>query len=294
VSAADDGTATIATATRRLRRALAEAGIEAAEIEARWLVGAAVGCDTTALLVHRDRPIGAEATARLDSWLGRRLAGEPVERLTGTAFFFGLPFVLTPATLVPRPDTETLVVATLERLAADRRRAPRIADLGVGSGAILVALLHELPEAIGVGVDLSAAAVATARHNAEANGVGERALMVCGSFCDPLAAARFDAIVSNPPYIATDEIASLDREVRLHDPRAALDGGADGLDAYRRLVAAAVERLVPDGRLLVEIGWRQAEAVVGSFEAAGFTGVEVLRDLAGRDRVVAGVRPRVG
>ncbi len=280
--------ATVGATTRRIRRAFAEAGIEAAEIEARRLVGGLLGLDPTGLVVRSDLTIGVDDLALLDRWLSRRLAGEPVERILGFADFFGRRFRLSAETLVPRPDTETLVVATLERLARDGIVRPVIADLGVGSGAILVTLLAERPDAIGIGTDLSRDALATARENAAALGIGGRALMVAGSFADPLAEAGFDAIVSNPPYIETDEIAGLDREVRLHDPMLALDGGTDGLAAYRAILGRAPSRLKAGGRLSVEIGRRQGRAVAELFDRAGLGEVEILRDLAGRDRVVAG------
>jgi release factor glutamine methyltransferase len=280
--------ATVGATARRIRRALAEAGVDAAEVEARRLVGGLLGLDPTGLVVRSDLAIDAAGIARLDDWLGRRLAGEPVERILGFADFFGRRFALSAETLVPRPDTETLVVATLDRLDRDGVGRPVVADLGVGSGAILVTLLAERPEAVGLGTDLSRDALATARANADALGVGARALLVAASFSDSLAPAAFDAIVSNPPYIETAEIAGLDREVRLHDPALALDGGADGLSAYRVIVDRAPAGLKDGGRLLVEIGWRQGRAVAELFERAGLGAVEILPDLAGRDRVVAG------
>ncbi len=281
------GGATVGEAVRILARRFFASG-EGARAEARLLVSHVLSLDLTGLVVGADRPVSAEDGRRLTALARRRLQGEPVQRLVGTASFWGLDFELSAETLVPRPDTETLVEAVSSRLA--RVVAPRIADIGVGSGAILVSLLHERGDATGVGVDISEDALATARKNAERNGVGGRAVFVRGSWAEPLA-GDFDAIVSNPPYIATDVIAGLDTEVRLHDPAAALDGGADGLVAYRALAATVGERLKPGGLVAFEIGFDQADAVSALLAAAGFVGTEVIRDLAGRDRVVLAHRP---
>ena len=290
LSELEAGGATIGQTVRLLTRLFASSG-EGARAEARMLVGHVAGLDLTGLVTRADDPIGATDGQRLAALARRRLGGEPVQRLVGSAGFFGLEFRLSSETLVPRPDTETLVEVVLDRLEGVAR--PRIADIGVGSGAILVALLCERKDAIGVGVDVSADALTTARANAEANGVGERALFVRGSWVEPLS-GEFDAIVSNPPYIATEVILGLDAEVRLHDPMRALDGGADGLDAYRVLSATIGDRLKPGGLVAFEIGFDQAEAVSGLLVAAGFVEVEVIRDLAGRDRVVTARRAEPG
>jgi release factor glutamine methyltransferase len=213
-----------------------------------------------------------------------------VQRVIGSAGFYGLDLLLSAATLVPRPDTETLVETLLGRFSA--RDAFVFADLGVGSGAVLVAVLAERPGAFGVATDLSTEALATARDNARSNGVGERARFVRASYAAALAPAAFDAIVSNPPYIASAEIERLDVEVRLHDPRLALDGGADGLDAYREIAPQAARALKPGGFLAVEIGRSQARAVHEILAAEGFGEIVTRADLAGRDRVVAARRGR--
>lgn len=251
------------------------------------LTGHVTGLDLTGLVSEVDRVISGADGRRLADLARRRLHGEPVQRIVGSAGFFGLEFRLSAETLVPRPDTETLVEVALARLEGVAR--PRIADIGVGSGAILVALLSERADAIGVGVDVSEDALTTARANAEANGVGARALFALGSWVEPLT-GDFDAIVSNPPYIATAVIDGLDDEVRLHDPMRALDGGADGLDAYRVLAATIGDRLKPGGLVAFEIGFDQATSVSALLEAAGFVSIEVIRDLGGRDRVVTGRR----
>ncbi|NEL27430.1 MAG: peptide chain release factor N(5)-glutamine methyltransferase, partial [Xanthomonas perforans] len=194
-------------------------------------------------------------------------------------------------TLVPRPDTESVVEAALG-LFPERERKLRLIDLGTGSGCILVALLHERPRAYGIGLDRAQGALAVARNNAAANGVADRASFLCGSWLDALS-GPFDLIVSNPPYIAAPVIATLEPEVRLHDPRAALDGGDDGLDAYRAILAGLARRpglLSAQGALVLEIGYDQGPALTGLAQAMGFADVRVGRDLAGNDRVVT-LRP---
>ena len=186
-----------------------------------------------------------EEVSRLDAWTARRLAREPVARILGEREFWGLPFELTTETLVPRPDTETIVETALS-LFPDRHAPLRLVDLGTGSGCLLVALLHEWPQAIGVGIDRSPDAVRTARSNARRNGVGSRSLFVVSDWASAIGGG-VDLIVSNPPYIASDVVESLDLDVREHDPRLALDGGADGLDAYRIILAEARPLLSAEG-----------------------------------------------
>lgn len=244
----------------------------------------ALGIGGSDLVLDGGRPIGAEGAAAIAQVLRRRLAGEPVARIIGEWEFWSLPFRLSPDTLVPRPDTETVVETALGRL-PDRNAPLRILDLGTGSGCILIALLSELPGAFGVGLDRSLPALRTARENAWANGVGPRAAFVAGDWWEALA-GPFDLVVSNPPYIATHEIDGLSAEVRLHDPAAALDGGSDGLDAYRRIVAAG--HLLADGASLVlEVGATQAQAVAALGLAAGLHEPEIAKDLAGHARVVS-------
>lgn len=279
---------TVDAVSRLLREALAGEGARA---EARMLLGHVLGLDLTGLVLGGDREVSPEALARIVAAARRRLSGEPIQRIVGEADFFGLRLTLASATLVPRPDTEVLVAAVAERL--EGVRAPVIADLGVGSGAILVALLAERGDARGIATDLSEAALSTARGNAERHGVADRALFVRGSYASMLAPARFDAIVSNPPYIASAVIETLDEEVRDHEPRLALDGGADGLDAYRAIAGEAPAALAEGGLLALEIGFDQGAAVAELLRAAGLVEVLVLPDLAGRDRVVVARRPQV-
>ena len=277
----------------RARRALAArlqaAGIEDPSLDARLLVGAALGLDLTGLVVQAARILTSEEAARLEGYAERRLAHEPVARILGVREFWGLPFRLSEATLVPRPDTETVVELALEifreRPIAGRR--PRIADIGTGSGAILLALLHEIPEAFGVGTDLSLTALHTAKGNAAALGLADRAGFVACSYAAALH-GPFDLIVSNPPYIPAGEIPKLSIEVREHDPHLALDGGNDGYDAYRALIPQAAERLAPGGALVVEAGRGQAGDIETLMAAAALSVEKPPKaDLAGIPRAVS-------
>jgi release factor glutamine methyltransferase len=272
-------------ALRRMSEALVAQGLPARD--ARFLLLDLLGLSATDLILRGDLPLGHEAAATLEGAVARRLRGEPVARIVGAWEFWGLPFGLAPETLVPRADTETLVEAALV-LHPDRRRPVRILDLGTGSGCILVALLSELPNAGGIGLDRSHGALVQARANAVRNGVGTRAAFVCADWTAGLR-GRFDLIVSNPPYIARDTIQGLDVEVRGHDPMAALDGGPDGLDAYRSIVDALTGGpvgLAPGGALVLEVGYDQAEAVETLGTRAGLGPAMRHHDLAGHARVV--------
>ena len=273
-------------ALRRAAAILERAGIADAGRDARFLVLGILDLAARDLALDGDQPLSGEGAAALSDALARRAAGEPVARILGAWEFWGLPFHLVPETLVPRPDTETVVAAALASV-PDRRAPIEILDLGTGSGCILVALLSELPNARGLGLDRALPALRAARANAWANGVGERARFAAGDWCDALE-GPFDLVVANPPYIARETIPGLDREVSAHDPRAALDGGPDGLDAYRRILAGLRERplLRPGGTVVVEIGFDQASAVRDLARAAGFTGNGPALDLAGRDRAL--------
>ena len=280
---------TVETARRRLAARFKSGAIDSPELDARILVGAALGLDLTGMIAAATRPVTAAEAARLEDFAGRRLKGEPVARILGSREFWGLPLQLSAATLVPRPDTETVVALALQMLragpGADR---PRIADLGTGSGAILLALLSELPDAMGVGTDISAAALRTASANARNLGLDRRAAFVACDYASALSGA-FDLIVSNPPYIRSGEINDLASEVRDHDPLGALDGGSDGLDAYRALIPQAVRLLAPGGGLALEVGHDQGADVEQLMAAAGLTLRGPPRtDLAGIPRAVAG------
>ncbi len=281
---------TVETARRLLTARFKSGRIDSAELDARILVGAALGLDLTGVIAAASRPLTADESIRLDDIARRRLAGEPVARLLGLKEFWGLPLQVSAATLVPRPDTETVVELALEMLRAApyRNRRLRIADLGTGSGAILLALLSELPDAYGFGTDISVAALRTASSNAARLGFAPRAAFVA---CDYAAAlsGKFDLIVSNPPYIRSAEIAGLAIEVRDHDPHRALDGGPDGLDAYRALVPQATRLLARGGALVVEAGHGQSGDIERLMTAAGLTAERPPKaDLAGIRRAVAG------
>ena len=269
---------------------LRQAGIETPELDARLLLCHASGLSHEATIARAREGLRPEAAARLDEAIARRLKREPVARITGFREFFGRTFRLGPQTLDPRPDTETIVETALDLVEERgwRERRLRLLDLGTGTGCILVTLLAELPRARGLGTDLNPDALALAAANARAHGVSARAAFVAADWLDAIG-GKFDLVLANPPYLAAEEIAGLAKEVAVYDPRLALDGGPDGLDAYRRIAARAGEVLAEDGRLLVEIGATQGEGVAGILEEAGLKRDEagsVRLDLAGRPRVV--------
>jgi release factor glutamine methyltransferase len=278
---------TVADARRTWATEFRVAGLDSPELDARLLVGHALGLDHAALAAAAARILDPAEQSAIAALACRRLAHEPVVRILGVKEFWNLKLRVDAATLVPRPDTETVVEAALAAIDAcgGRTRALRIADLGTGSGAILLALLTELPSAFGVGSDISLRALALARANARNLGLNRAAFVACNM----AAALRgpFDLIVSNPPYIASDDIAGLPAEVRLFDPRLALDGGPDGLDGYRAIVAAAPALLAPDGAIVVELGDGQAEAVAGLFAGAGLAPTAARPDLSGVPRALA-------
>jgi release factor glutamine methyltransferase len=281
---------TVEAVRRKLTARFKSSRIDTAELDARILVGTAMGLDLTGLITSAARPVTSDEATRLEDFTRRRLAGEPVARILGAREFWGLPLQLSAATLVPRPDTETVVELALEMLRAgpDPMHRLRIADIGTGSGAILLALLSELPDAFGVGTDVSVAALRTASRNAARLGFASRAAFVA---CDYAAALSepFDLIVSNPPYIRSADIAGLATEVRDHDPIVALDGGADGLDAYRQLIPQAARRLAQGGVLVVEAGQGQSGDIGELMTAAGLIQQKPPKaDLAGVHRAVAG------
>jgi release factor glutamine methyltransferase len=288
---AGDG-ATIAAVRRAIARRFREQALDTPDLDARLILGHVLGLDHAGLMRESERALGPRALAGIEALAVRRLAGEPVARVVGVKEFWSLPFAVTSAVLVPRPETETVVEAALARLdAAGRREQPlRIADLGTGSGAILLALLHEMPLARGIGTDCSVAAVETARENARRLGFADRAAFVACDFGAALGGG-LDLVVANPPYIVSAEIATLPREVRNFDPLSALDGGADGLAAYRTIVADARRLLASGAYLVLEVGAGQADAVSALAGAAGLTAIAATADLAGIRRVVSGRYP---
>jgi release factor glutamine methyltransferase len=275
---------TLGALVRAAAASLAAAGVPEPAADARVLAQTAFGLDRAGLLAGRDARPEEGDRARYAALIARRAAREPVSRIVGRREFWSLEFGLSPATLDPRPDSETLVEAALAAL-DDRAARWRLLDLGTGTGCLLLALLSELPAAYGLGVDRSAAALAVARGNAGRFGLAGRAAFLAADWAAGLA-GRFDLVVANPPYVATAEIAALAPEVAGFDPPAALDGGADGLDAYRAIAPALPDLLAEGGRAVLEIGAKQADAVEDLLAAAGLGPARRHRDLAGHTRAL--------
>lgn len=255
-------------------------------LDARLLLAHALGSEAETLALRDDEAVPPGVGEAASSLAERRIAGEPVARIIGRKGFWTLDLVLGPDTLVPRPDTETLIEAALRFIdASGRRNEPlRLLDIGTGSGAILLALLSELPHAFGIGTDWSVGALETARANAAQLGLGERAGFVCCDWAAALA-GPFDLVLSNPPYIESAVISSLPMEIRTFDPHLALDGGPDGLAAYRAIVSDLDRLLATDGAAFFETGWdqvRQVSDIAASFQYE----TKIHRDLGGIDRVV--------
>lgn len=277
---------TIAAARRALSDAFRQNGVDSPELDARILIGHLLDLNHTALATSADRTLDENEARALTALAARRIAHEPIARIIGKKEFWGLQLRITPATLVPRPETETVVEAALAAIDADgpRMRPLKIADLGTGSGAILLALLSELPCAFGIGTDLSQEALATARDNAIGHGLSRRAAMLACDFGSALSGG-FDLVVANPPYIAAKDIASLSPEVR-RDPLIALDGGPDGLAAYRTIAADAHRLIKPLGHLVLELGTGQADAVTKLLLAENLASTQVRSDLNGIPRAL--------
>lgn len=270
--------AAVSAATRRL----AAAGVDTPALDARLLVARAAGVPVDRLILEDRRPLTQDAAAALQAMLAAREARQPVAQILGERLFWGRSFRVTPDVLDPRPETEMLVAAALEEPFA------QVLDLGTGSGCILLSLLADRPAASGLGVDVSPAAVGVARQNAGRLGV--RAEVSVSDWWDAVA-GTFDLVVSNPPYIAADEMAGLAPEVRDWEPHLALTPGGDGLAAYRVIAGGVLRHLGRGGRLIVEIGPAQGAAVAALFTAAGLAGVGIRSDLDGRDRLVLGRVP---
>jgi release factor glutamine methyltransferase len=260
-------------------KTLKEAGVEGAPRDARRLMSFALDIVPDRLTLHLHDPIPADASARFDAAIAARAARHPVSHITGVRAFWGREFRVTKDTLDPRPETEILIDAALQD------PFETVLDLGLGTGCILLTLLAERPSARGVGGDISAAALRVASENAARFGLVERADLRLSDWFEDIT-GQFDLITSNPPYIAQDEMAALSPEVRLHEPHLALTPGGDGLGPYRIIAAQAALYLRPQGRVLVEIGPTQGQAVSEFFRTAGFADVSVLHDFDGRDRVV--------
>lgn len=263
---------------------LQNAEIETARLDARLLLEQATGQTRERLIAELERPLSPEEWQTYQRLIKRRTQREPIAQLLGRKEFWSLDFTVTRATLTPRPDSETLIEVALAWIA--NRAAPlKILDLGTGSGCLLLALLSELPSATGVGVDISEEALRVARANAEAQGVAKRTLFARSDWGKAVE-GTFDLILSNPPYIAASEMAQLSPEVAQFEPRHALDGGADGLQAYRALAPDIHRLLSPKGKALLEVGVGQAAEVAMIMEKAGLFRSAIHRDLAGKDRCV--------
>jgi release factor glutamine methyltransferase len=285
-------TATLLAAWTAARKRLEGAGVDSPVIDARLLLQAAAGASRTDIVSDPYRPLTPGQEATLEDYLARREAREPVSHIVGAKGFWTVELKVTPDVLTPRPETEVIVDYVLKSFAED---APfHLLDLGTGSGAILLSILAERQKATGVGLDLSDAALEVARENAAVLGLEGRATLAQSDWAEGQPDAAYDLVVSNPPYIATEVIAGLEPEVRDHEPHLALDGGPDGLDAYRILAPEMLRTLKPGGLFALEIGFDQSEAVEALMAAAGGQGVRTLKDLSDRHRVVIGSKKGLG
>lgn len=278
---------TVSAELAAARKRLQAAGVSDPFLDARLLIAEIIGFSLTDFVMKPDHPVTCEEQARIAAMVERRAGGEPVHRILGHREFHGLDFLLSKETLEPRPDTEVLVDTVLPALkqAVSQKGSARVLDLGTGTGAICLALLKECPGATGIGSDISADALETAAKNASRNGLETRFEIRQSDWFEKIS-GRFDIIVSNPPYIRSDIVTTLDREVRHHDPMAALDGGQDGLAPYR-LIAADVGRfLVENGIVGVEIGFDQRLDVSAIFASHGFSLLDAVKDYGGNDRVL--------
>lgn len=277
---------TVVEARRALTNAFRRAGLDSPELDARLLIGHALDLDHTGLLIEANRDLRDDEAKKLIALAARRLEREPVARILGVKEFWGLPLRISKSTLVPRPETETVVEAALAAVdqGGARSRALRIADLGTGSGALLIALLTELPNAVGVATDISVDALHTARDNARRLMLHSRAHFVACDFGAALSQS-FDLVVSNPPYIMSGDVAGLPAEVR-HDPLRALDGGPDGLARYRTIAGQATRLLKPHGHIVVELGFGQEAPVAALFRAEGLAPKPAHTDLSGIARAL--------
>lgn len=275
---------------RRLTEKFIAAGLPFAQEDAAELIMAATGLDATRLIIDEAESLPPETLTQISDAAQRRLSGEPVDHILGWREFYGRRFHISRDVLSPRGDTEVLIEHSLAAIA--KIKTPRLLDLGTGSGAILITLLAEQPEASGVGVDISQAALRIAQINAKNLGVDARTEWLCGDWFAALGqqAERFDAIISNPPYITRTAMQDLEAEVSGYDPHIALLGGDDGLDAYRQILSEAKHWLSPQGWLGCEIGFDQNMAVRGLFYQAGFTNIQSRKDMNGLDRIVFGRR----
>jgi len=285
-------TLTLVKAWTAARDRLKAAAIESPVIDARLLVEVACSATRSDIITDPYRELTPEQEATLESYVDRRILREPVSHIIGRKGFWKILLSVNPHVLTPRPDTEVIVDLVLRGF--PEGMAFNVLDLGVGSGAILLAILAERPAAKGLGVDISEEALAVARENAANLDLDGRAALLRGDWTAGLGDASFDLVVANPPYIATEEIETLEPEVRDHEPRVALDGGPDGLDAYRLLAPEILRVLKPGGLFAVEIGDTQKVEVEALFRSAGADGVVTVKDLSDRERVVTGFKNSLG
>ncbi|MGH7023612.1 MAG: peptide chain release factor N(5)-glutamine methyltransferase [Caulobacteraceae bacterium] len=283
---------TLVSAWNEAKRRLEAAGVQSPAIDARILLEAAAAATRADILADPRRPLNPRQAETLDGYLARRERREPVSHILGARGFWKIMLRVTPAVLAPRPDTETILDVVLPLFAEDEAFA--VLDLGVGSGAILLAILAERPRARGLGVDASDEALAVARDNAANLGLAPRAAFMHTDWTAGLDGEQFDLVVSNPPYVRTGDIASLPPEVRDHEPRLALDGGRDGLKAFRALAPQILRVLRPGGRFAVEFGPGQREAIWALFAKVGAEDLAVTRDLATHERVLGGRKKALG
>jgi len=275
---------TVGVALQTANRLLAENDIATSSLDARILLQEACGFSRTEIIAREKELIASEALARFNTLLGRRLAGEPVHRIIGRVEFYGREFFVGEETLVPRPETELLIDTVLAHFTQTGEQL-KILDLGTGTGIIAITLALEIERSWVCAVDISSEALATAQRNARQLDVRQRVIFSQSDFFNDVE-GTFEIIASNPPYICSDEIASLQKEVKHYDPRLALDGGVDGIDCYRRILGEAGNYLTPDGKVVLEIGHDQAEQVEGLALSLDFELIEVRQDLSGLDRVV--------
>lgn len=280
--AAAEEEVTVGAAVKQAVAQLAQSGVEQPRLDARLLLAAALDVDIAQVIGWPERTMDPPAVRRYETLIARRAAREPVSRILGRREFWGLELAIAPEILDPRPETETLVEAVLEHV-QDRSAALDILDLGTGSGCLLLALLTELPNAVGLGIDISLEATDLARENARRLDLAARCRFAVGNWCESLS-GRWKVIVSNPPYIIHSAIPGLAPEVTLFDPLLALSGGDDGLAAYRGLAAGLSRHLAPDGLLALEVGAGQANAVEALLCEAGLIVSRRLRDLSGVER----------
>jgi release factor glutamine methyltransferase len=277
---------TLGSAFEQAFQMLKEAGVGEARLDARLLVAHATENETATIFGFPERPIENQQVLLLEASLRRRIAREPMAYILKTREFWSLPFIVSSDTLVPRPDSETLIEAVLEHIPETRRNLS-ILDLGTGSGCLLLSLLSKFSNAIGIGVDASEAALDIAKQNAAALGLEERATFVVSDWTEKVE-EQFDIVIANPPYIPSSDIPNLEADVAQYEPLSALDGGANGLDSYRKILRQLPKVLTDDASIFLESGAGQASAVSEMVREIGFQHIETKKDLAGIERCVIG------